>query len=101
MLVRIVQLYIRPDQAETFLSLYASHQNRISEMKGCLSLELLVVSEYQGHVATLSRWKEAQDLENYRQSDFFKSLWTQVKPLFAQPARATSYQIWNPEADVE
>lgn len=101
MLVRIVQLYLIPEQTENFLKLYASHQSRISEMKGCLSLELLVVSEHQGHVATLSRWQEAQDLENYRNSEFFKNLWSQVKPLFAQSAKAVSYQIWNPEADAE
>lgn len=101
MLVRIVQLFIQPEHTETFLQLFAAHQQHISQMKGCVSLELLVVSEIQGHVATLSRWQEAQDLENYRKSDLFKHIWSQVKPLFAQPAKATSYRIWNTEADVE
>jgi hypothetical protein len=47
-------------------------------------------------VATLSEWESEEHLNHYRFSEFFKTLWTQVKPLFESPAKAFSYQIYTP-----
>jgi quinol monooxygenase YgiN len=96
MLVRIVQLHIKPENLEMFLSLYGGHQSKIGAFKGCHSLKLLQDVQNPNWVATLSEWESEEDLNHYRYSDFFKNLWTQVKPLFESPAKAFSYQIWEP-----
>lgn len=95
MLVRIVHLEIQPQFTPKFLELYSSHQAKISEFEGCISLQLLQDEKDPNHVATLSHWKSSEHLDKYRYSEFFKQLWSQVKPLFSQPARATSFKIWE------
>ena len=97
MLVRIVQLHIQEAHIELFLKLYAGHQQVISTNEGCISLQLLQQDGTPDHVATLSHWQSEEYLNKYRNSAFFKILWKQVKPLFASPAKAFSYQIWNAE----
>jgi len=95
MLVRIVQLEITPEHRELFLTLYSSHQEKIRTNPGCISLQLLQEDLNPNHVATLSHWATEADLNHYRNSEFFRSLWSQVKPLFAFPAKAFSYHIWS------
>ena len=93
MLVRLVQIELLPENTDLFIALFAKHKEQIGLNKGCLSLELLQDTNQPSTVATLSRWTSQGDLDNYRSSDFFKILWTQVKPLFASKAKATSYHI--------
>lgn len=97
MLVRIVHLRIKPEETKRFLRLFNDHQLHISEFEGCLSLQLLQDEKDPGHVATLSHWRSGADLDRYRYSEFFKGLWSQVKPLFSSPAEATSFQIYSPD----
>jgi len=97
MLVRIVQLHIQEAHINLFLNLYAAHQKAISTNEGCISLELLQQEGQADQVATLSHWKSEEYLNKYRNSEFFKTLWKQVKPLFASPAKAFSYHVWNRE----
>ena len=93
MLVRLVQIELLPENTDLFIALFANHKEHIQLKKGCLSLELLQDNNQPTTVATLSRWATQGDLDNYRNSDFFKNLWAQIKPLFASKARAISYQI--------
>lgn len=95
MLVRIVQLHIQPQYLDHFLKLYGGHQANIGNFKGCIALKLLQQMDQPNQVATLSEWESEEDLNHYRYSEFFKNLWSQVKPLFESPAKAFSYQIWK------
>ena len=95
MLVRIVQLEIRPEFTEKFLSLYSSHQNQIRGREGCISLQLLQSDADPNSLATLSHWTGDDALNKYRNSDFFRKLWSEVKPLFAEKAKAFSYHVWE------
>jgi len=99
MLVRIVQLHIQEAHINLFLNLYAAHQQTISTNEGCVSVQLLQQEGHLNQVATLSQWKSEEYLNKYRNSEFFKTLWKQVKPLFASPAKAFSYQVWNQEIE--
>ena len=94
MLIRIVQLDIQPEHTELFLQLYSSHQEIIRTNPGCVSLQLLQEDQNPNHVATLSYWATEEDLNYYRNSEFFRKLWSTVKPLFASPAKAFSYHNW-------
>lgn len=93
MLVRLVQIELQPDKTEAFIALFTAHKGQISKNKGCQSLELLQNMKQPNHIATLSRWASQEDLDNYRYSAFFKTLWAQVKPLFAEKAQAISYEV--------
>lgn len=95
MLVRLVQLEIQKEQTDLFLKLFAEHQQIILKNDGCISLQLLQEDGKPNHVATLSHWISEKYLNQYRNSEFFKTLWSKVKPLFASPAKACSYQIWE------
>jgi quinol monooxygenase YgiN len=99
MLVRIVQLHIKPENLGLFLSLYGGHHAGIGNFRGCRSLKLLQDVQNPNMVATLSEWESEEDLNHYRYSDFFKNLWSQVKPLFESQARAFSYHIYSPESN--
>jgi hypothetical protein len=39
---------------------------------------------------TYSYWDDATDLENYRNSEFFKSVWAKTKVLFSEKPEAWS-----------
>jgi len=95
MLVRIVQLNIMPEHTQQFLELYAAHQEMIRGREGCISLQLLQSDENPNELATLSHWSGEDALNKYRNSDFFRQLWAQVKPLFAEKAHAFSYHVWE------
>lgn len=77
----------RPEEVETFERLFHRYHQDIRHFPGCKHLQLL----RDGHVFfTYSHWENAQDLENYRNSDLFKEVWPATKTLFAQPAEAWS-----------
>ena len=95
MLVRIVQLEIQPEFTEKFLSLYSAHQEMILGREGCISLQLLQSDDNPDSLATLSHWTGEEALNQYRNSEFFRKLWSEVKPLFASKARAFSYHVWE------
>lgn len=93
MLVRVVQLRIRPEEVALFCRLFEEHRQAIRSNPGCLALELLQEEGNPGSLATLSRWHSEDALDQYRHSSFFRSLWSQVKPLFSAPAQAFSYSL--------
>jgi len=95
MIVRIVQLEIQPEFTQKFLSLYSSHQEMIKGNQGCISLQLLQSDENPNHLATLSHWESEEALNYYRNSEFFRILWSNVKPLFSEKAKAFSYHVWQ------
>jgi heme-degrading monooxygenase HmoA len=95
MIVRIVQLEIQPEFTQKFFSLYSSHKEMIKGNQGCISLQLLQSDENPNQLATLSHWESEEDLNHYRNSEFFRTLWSNVKPLFAEKAKAFSYHVWE------
>ncbi len=95
MLVRIVQLEIQPAFTQRFLELYSAHQEQIKGNHGCLSLQLLQSDENPDQLTTFSQWTGEEALNQYRNSEFFRHLWSTVKPLFAAKAKAFSYHVWQ------
>jgi quinol monooxygenase YgiN len=93
MLVRVVQLHLRPETVPVFLEVFATHQKKILENSGCISVQLLQLDQDPGHLATLSHWTNQEALDHYRHSEFFRGLWSKVKPMFSEKAQAFSYHI--------
>ncbi len=90
MLIRIVKMTFRPEEVGRFQELFEGWKPRIRAFPGCLHLELLHDVKDPRIFFTYSHWECPGDLEAYRVSDVFASVWPVVKDLFAAPAEAWS-----------
>lgn len=90
-MIRIVELTIQKGKEEEFVALFSGVKFKIRGFEGCHELSLLQ-DKSQPHVfKTYSIWENEESLERYRHSELFKSTWSKVKPLFAEKAKAWSY----------
>jgi len=90
MFTRIVKMEFRPDEVPTFLANFENVKEKIRNFPGCEFLELYQDKNNKAIFFTYSRWLKEEDLENYRNSTLFKSVWSETKPLFQDPAQAWS-----------
>ncbi len=88
MITRIVKMTLQKGTKATFAGFFNKSQPYILNFKGCHSVEMKSLSTDPDTVFTVSRWEHEEDLELYRESDFFIQTWRQVKPLFAVKAEA-------------
>lgn len=90
MLVRIVKLTFKPENISSFEQIFEETKQQIRSFEGCLFLELYQQQENPNVFFTYSFWKDTAALEVYRNSDFFKSVWSETKTLFASKPEAWS-----------
>lgn len=90
MITRIVKLSFDPKKVNEFLIVFESSKQKIKEMNGCNSLELLNDINSPNIFFTYSKWNSEQDLNNYRNSELFKIVWAKTKILFNDKAMAWS-----------
>lgn len=83
MIQRIVRLEFRPEYITEFSQLFSESKELIRAMPGCLYLELLEDLDNKSVRYTISHWESPEHLENYRNSELFKNIWTKTKTLFA------------------
>ena len=88
MIVRIVKMTFQPDQVARFRELFEGWKPRIRAFPGCRHLELLEDVDDPRVFFTYSHWDGPADLEAYRTSEVFASVWPTVKGLFAERAEA-------------
>ena len=79
-----------PAKVETFLAVFEENKLKIRNMKGCTHLELLQDYNLPNSFSTYSYWENEEDLNNYRNSDLFKEVWTRTKALFSEKPIAFS-----------
>lgn len=89
-ITRVVKLTFEPNFAETFKIIFKEHRAGIVHMQGCISLQAYQDIHLPHVFFTISQWENEAALDNYRFSDFFKSLWSKVKPHFTEKAIAHS-----------
>ena len=82
MIVRIVKMGFYKHYIEEFLNNFNTNKLKIRGFKGCEFLELYRDKSNTNVFFTYSHWTSEAALENYRQSDLFKSVWAKTKPLF-------------------
>ncbi len=92
MIVRLVKMSFRPEEAGQFQDLFEGWRHRIIAFPGCRKLELLHDIRKPGVFFTRSEWDSPQQLEAYRNSPLFADVWPTVKLLFADRAEAWSLQ---------
>jgi len=90
MFVRIVKMSFEASSIEIFLKLFNAKKERIRNFPGCCFLELYRDKTNSNVFFTYSYWENESDLENYRHSELFKSVWLQTKPLFNDKPEAWS-----------
>ncbi|MBC3759581.1 antibiotic biosynthesis monooxygenase [Hyunsoonleella sp. SJ7] len=90
MLVRIVKMSFEPQSIETFLNIFESSKTKIRGFEGCEFLELYRDKTNPNIFFTYSYWNDESDLERYRNSELFKSVWAQTKAVFNAKPEAWS-----------
>ncbi|OAB77306.1 putative quinol monooxygenase [Cochleicola gelatinilyticus] len=90
MFTRIVKMEFDEIKIPEFLANFETVKQKIRNYPGCLFLELYHDKNNPTIFFTYSRWKEEQDLENYRHSELFKGVWAKTKPMFKEKAQAWS-----------
>lgn len=77
---------------EEFLTIFRRNQSSIRNFPGCTHLQLLKDIDDPLCYTTLSHWQSDNDLDNYRQSELFGTVWGQVKTLFSERSQAFSLE---------
>ena len=90
MLVRIVKMSFKPEFVGKFLDIFEENKTLIRGFKGCAFLELYRDKLHTNIFFTYSYWNSETDLELYRNSDIFKSVWSKTKILFNAKPEAWS-----------
>jgi len=92
MLIRIVKLSFDEKNIDLFLEHFNINKNNIRNFEGCRLLQLLRDKNNPNIYFSYSYWESEEHLENYRNSDLFKSVWAKTKILFNNKPEAWSVE---------
>ncbi|HRV56410.1 MAG: antibiotic biosynthesis monooxygenase [Mangrovimonas sp.] len=90
MFVRIVKMSFHEDLVDRFLDNFNQNKAAIRSFEGCKLLELYRDKTNANQFFTYSYWEHVDDLENYRNSELFKKVWSETKVLFNAKPEAWS-----------
>lgn len=90
MLIRIVRMTFEKENVPDFLNVFESSKSKIRSFDGCQHLELWKDYHAENSFTTYSIWDNEDTLNNYRDSELFKSVWQQTKALFKEKPIAFS-----------
>ncbi len=90
MLVRIVKMTFNADRTAEFQTRFHSIKHKILEFEGCDLLELYQDKSNKAIFFTYSYWQSEEHLNHYRDSDFFKEVWSNTKKMFSEKPEAWS-----------
>jgi len=96
MILRTVHMHFRPEGVSEFLQLFETHRDAIAGQPGCEWVHLIQSPEHPERLGTISLWKEQNDLDAYRSSALFGTVWPATKALFASRPQAESHRLlWS------
>jgi len=90
MLIRIVKMTFKEELVGEFLKLFEETKTKIKSSKGCSRLELLKDFNDSKVFFTYSHWDDESCLDDYRNSEVFREVWSKTKKLFADKPQAFS-----------
>jgi len=90
MIIRIVKMEFIEKRIPDFLNIFAASRDKIRAFPGCMHLRLLQAEADSCVFFTYSHWNREDDLETYRNSELFQTVWSDTKKLFRSPATAWS-----------
>ena len=89
-LIRVVRMTFRPEEGAAFLENFEAHKILIRNFPGCRHLELWQDENQKNIFVTYSHWESEDALNQYRDSQLFKSVWNFTKALFSEKPQAWS-----------
>ena len=90
MFVRIVKMSFHSKHIEEFQEMFEEKKQFIRNSDGCKLLELYQDKTNPEVFFTYSYWENDNDLEKYRNSELFKSVWAKTKTFFNDKPQAWS-----------
>lgn len=93
MIYRIVKLHFHKDKVTNFLELFDQVVSKVNKQPGCIEMYMTQDVNNAGIFITHSKWESIEDLNNYRDSELFATIWPTIKPWFEQKAEAWSMNI--------
>ena len=90
MLTRVVKLHFDPAYLTPFLAHFETVKFQVAQFPGCRGMQLLQDQTDPCLIFTYSIWDSEADLNHYRDSPLFATIWPQIKPWFDQKAEAWS-----------
>lgn len=90
MITRIVKLTFNEHNLNEFIAFFNTINTKVSGFPGCNGMRLHQDIHSPNTVFTYSYWDSEDALNNYRNSDLFKSVWATIKPNFSAKPEAWS-----------
>ena len=90
MFVRIVKMTFFKEKTDEFQTRFHKIKDKIISFEGCQFLELYCDKNDPRIFFTYSHWRSEEDLNKYRNSDFFKEVWSTTKKNFTKKPEAWS-----------
>lgn len=91
-MIRIVKMTFKLALIEDFIEIFEAAKPKIEAFPGCSSVDLIQDINDECIIMTYSKWNSPEDLENYRNSELFKSTWAKTKVLFDAKPEAWSVE---------
>ena len=91
-MIRIVKLTFQPQNISNFLQEFKERKYLIETFEGCQSVTLLRDIYNSNVFFTYSIWANESNLEAYRKSALFGTVWKTVKVWFSAKAEAWSVE---------
>ena len=91
-IVRVVRLTFSQESIEAFKELYLKHEEAIASQPGCFSVDLVEDASNPNVRATISKWRDEESLNRYRDSELFGVVWPATKALFAAKPEVWTYK---------
>lgn len=93
MILRIVRMEFDPNAVEDFLAVFSQFKEQIRNQPGCSALSLMADADHANVFYTHSYWSGVEDLNRYRDSATFKTVWPLTKKHFIAPPKAYSLEL--------
>ena len=90
MFVRIVKMSFHAKHIEEFQEMFEKKKDFIRGSDGCSLLELYQDKNNPEIFFTYSYWENDSDLENYKNSELFTTVWAKTKTFFNDKPQAWS-----------
>ena len=91
-IVRVVRLTFSKETIDEFNDLYKKHENDIASQPGCMSVDLIEDASNPYVKATISKWRDVDSLNSYRDSKLFGVVWPATKSLFDAKPEVWTYK---------
>lgn len=90
MFIRIVKMSFEASKIDSFLEIFDRNKEEIRHFKGCQFLEIYRDKNNTSIFFSYSYWESELDLENYKNSELFKTVWAETKTMFNAKPEAWS-----------